>query len=95
MAVEIGSMIDREPGVVGGRPKIAGTRMPVSRIAVISQARGLTAEQIVTQVFPHLTLAQVRAALAYYASHRAEIDTELAAEEAFVEEFQKQSKTPG
>jgi hypothetical protein len=40
---------------------------------------GLSAEEIVDQ-YPHLTLAQVYAALAYYHANQQEIDAELAAE---------------
>ena len=31
--IEIGTLIDRDPGIRGGRPKIAGTGLTVSRIA--------------------------------------------------------------
>jgi len=32
MVIEIGTLIDRDPGVRGGRPKIAGTGVTVNRI---------------------------------------------------------------
>jgi len=42
--------------------------------------RGYTPEEIADQ-YPHLTLAQVYTALAYYHANREEIEAELAAEE--------------
>lgn len=78
--VEIGSLIDRDPKVRGGRPKIAGTGVTVSRIAVWYKM-GMTPEEIALE-YPHLTLAQVHAALAYYHVNRDEIETDLAQGEA-------------
>ena|SRR5258708_2343168 len=73
--VDIGSLISRRPGVVGGRPCIAGTRMPVKRIAVLHNA-GETPEEILAG-WPHLTLSQVHAALAYYFANKAQIDADI------------------
>jgi uncharacterized protein (DUF433 family) len=78
--VEIGTLIDRDPRIRGGRPKIAGTGVTVRRIAGWQQL-GLSPEEIARQI-PHLNLAQVFAALAYYHANREEIDSDLAAEAA-------------
>src|SRR3954469_17879640 len=63
----------------GGRPKIAGTGLTVGRI-VSWYKMGLTPEEIALE-YPHLTLAQVHGALAYYHANREEIEVELAQEE--------------
>ena len=77
---EIGTLIDRDPKVRGGRPKIAGTGLSVSRIAGWYKM-GMTPEEIALE-YSHLTLAQVHAALSYYHVNRDEIETDLAQEEA-------------
>ena len=76
---EIGSLISRDPEIRGGRPCIAGTGVSVRRIAVW-QNMGYTPEEIVNN-FGCLSLAQVHAALAYYYANKAEIDSDLKAEE--------------
>jgi uncharacterized protein (DUF433 family) len=78
--VEIGTLIDRDPRIRGGRPKIAGTGVTVRRIAGWYKL-GLSPEEI-TREIPHLNLAQVFAALTYYQANRDEIDSDLAAEAA-------------
>ena len=79
-ATEIGTLIARDPKIRGGRPEIAGTGLTVSRIAAWYKMC-MTPEEIVLE-YPHLTLAQVHAALAYYHVNRDEIDTDLVQEEA-------------
>ena len=52
---------------------------PRTRVAMLAADylwRGWSAEEIVRH-YPHLTLAEVHAALGYYHDHRAEIDAEL------------------
>ena len=44
-AIEIGTLIDRDPNIRGGRPKIAGTGVTVMRIAGYYKC-GLTPEGI-------------------------------------------------
>src|ERR1039457_1273176 len=78
--VEIGSLIDRDREVRGGRPKIVGTGLTVGRIAGWYKL-GMSPEEIALE-YPHLTLAQVHAALAYYHVNRDEIETDIAEEEA-------------
>ena len=76
---DIGTLIDQTADVCAGRPRIAGTGVSVRRI-VHWHRQGQTPEEIITQI-PHLTLAQVHAALAYYHANQAAIDSELAAED--------------
>jgi uncharacterized protein (DUF433 family) len=77
-------MITQTPEIRGGRPRIAGTGVSVARVVGWYQL-GLSPEEIAEQV-GHLTLAQVYAALAYYHLNREEIETDLAADDAFARE---------
>jgi uncharacterized protein (DUF433 family) len=78
--IEIGTLIDRDPGIRRGRPKIAGTGLTVSRI-VGWYKMGMSPEEIAHE-YPHLTLSHVHAALAYYHANRAQIEADIAQEEA-------------
>ena len=73
-------MITRTPGIKGGTPHIAGTGVCVRTIVRWYQL-GMSAEAIAAD-YPHLTLGQVYAALAYYHANRQQMDLEMAAEEA-------------
>jgi uncharacterized protein (DUF433 family) len=84
-AVDIGTLIERSPEIRRGRPCIAGTGVTVRRIAGWHNL-GLTPEEIAAKI-EHLTLAQIHAALAYYHANRNEIDSDIAAEEAAIEEI--------
>ena len=86
--IEIGSLIDRDPAIRGGRPKIAGTGVTVMRVAAWYKM-GLSPEEIATQ-YGHLSLAQIHAALAYYFDHQAELDGEIAQIVKYVEEVKAQ-----
>ena len=86
--VEIGTLIDRDQKVRGGRPKIAGTGLTVSRI-VGWYKMGMTPEEIALE-YQHLTLAQVHAALAYYHVNRDEIESDIAKDEAAALDWQRQ-----
>jgi uncharacterized protein (DUF433 family) len=90
-AVEIGSLIDRDPAIRAGRPKIAGTGVTVMRVAGWYKI-GLSPEEIATQ-YGHLSLAQVHAALAYYHANPDEIEADLAEEEAFAEKVGRDSES--
>jgi uncharacterized protein (DUF433 family) len=90
-AIEIGSLIDRDPAVRAGRPKIAGTGVTVMRVAAWYKM-GLTPEEIATQ-YGHLSLAQVHAALAYYHANPEEIETDLAEERAFAEKVDREPES--
>jgi uncharacterized protein (DUF433 family) len=79
MATTVKSVqIVKTPGVRAGKARIDGTRVCVVDVVSLHK-RGAGSEQIL-ESFPHLTLAQVRAALDYYADHRQEIETGFAAD---------------
>jgi len=77
---EIGVVIVRSPGIKGGTPHIAGTGITV-RTLVCMYKLGMSPEEIGGE-FPHLELAQVYAALAYYHAHREVMEADMATEEA-------------
>jgi uncharacterized protein (DUF433 family) len=59
-----------------GRPWIAGTGTKVI-VVVMETLKDQTPAQI-QQGFPHLSLSQIHAALAYYYDHKPELDAEIA-----------------
>jgi uncharacterized protein (DUF433 family) len=76
--------IEITPGVCGGKARIAGTRIRVQDVYVWHELQGQSADAIVSN-FPHLTLADVHAALTYYWDHRDEIRQQMKADDVFVE----------
>jgi uncharacterized protein (DUF433 family) len=83
--------VTRQPGVCGGNPTIAGTRIRVSHIAIEYDVMGWTPEEIL-EAHPHLNLAQVHDALSYYYENTGEIQAEIREGEALVESLQRNSK---
>lgn len=59
-----------------GRAWIDDTRTKVVEVVLDKLAHGWSPEEIHFQ-HPHLSLAQIHAALAYYYDHRAELDAEV------------------
>lgn len=55
---------------------IANTKVKVIEVAVDKIAHGSSPEEMHFQ-YPHLSLAQIHAALAYYYDHQAELDAEI------------------
>lgn len=80
--------IEQTPGTCGGKPRIAGTRIKVSLVAILSERNRMMPDEIV-EAYPHLTLAQVHSALAYYWEHRDEIEQEIREDQSFVEKLEK------
>ena len=64
--------IVRQPGVHGGEPVIRGSRVTVRDAVELTRA-GESVEEIGV-AFPHITTAEIGAALAFYADNRDEID---------------------
>ena len=85
--------IVRTPGVYGGLPCIEGHRIAVHDIAEYVH-QGYTAERIVSEVYTHLSLAQVAAAIHYYYEHQAEIDREIAEDIAYVKQRAQEDMSP-
>jgi uncharacterized protein (DUF433 family) len=81
-----GDYIVKTPGICSGQPRIAGTRIKVKHVYTWIERMGMTPSQVVAE-YPHLTLAQVHAALAYYQTHRDEIHQDLENEEKLVAEL--------
>lgn len=78
--------IEASPGLAGGRPRIAGTRVRIQDIVACHEFQGMTPDQIVAG-YPHITLADVYAALTYYHDNRDEIQGHMKADEEFVARF--------
>ena len=88
MLTDIGSLIERTPGIRGGRPCLAGTGISVHRI-VGWYKLGVTPEEIADRI-GHISLAQVHAALAYYHANQPTIEAEIAAEEAEADRLEQE-----
>ncbi len=76
-------MIEQTPGVCGGHPCLAGTRVPVHRVARYYR-RGYSPEEIIG-LLNSLSLPQVYAALTHALANPDEIDAALRQEDATAE----------
>ena len=62
-------------GVCGGYPCVGATRVPVrSLVLAFRQSGGI---DDLVEIFPSLTLAQIRDALAWYAEHPMRVDEDI------------------
>src|SRR5687768_14645382 len=77
------------PGVLGGKPRIAGHRISVQDVAIWHERMGKSVDEIATEY--GLTLGEVYAALSYYHDHREEIDASIRDGAAFVAELRQRS----
>ena len=67
---------------------VEGTTTKVVEVALAKQASGLSPEELQAEL-PHLTLAQVYGALAYYFEHQADLDADLRRREEQAEELRR------
>ena len=74
------------------RAWIDDTNVKVVEVALDHVAYGWSAEEMHSH-HPHLSLAQIYSALAYYYDHQAEIDRRNAEDDAFVEAFKRDNPT--
>jgi uncharacterized protein (DUF433 family) len=93
MSVALDTMLTATPEVCGGLIRINGTRITVHRVASLYK-QGQNAEDI-ARTYPHLSLSQVYAALAYYHANRTEIESELAAADVLYDELKRQEMSSG
>jgi uncharacterized protein (DUF433 family) len=81
--------IEQRPNRAGQpRAYIAGTRVRVQDIYALSQRERQTPERI-AEALPHLSVAQIHAALAYYFAHSDEIGQELREDEQLAADLQE------
>jgi uncharacterized protein (DUF433 family) len=88
MATPVNDRIVKTAGVCGGAARIDGHRVRVLDVVEWHEHRGMTPDEIVTEI-PTLTLADVHAALAYYFDHVEEIREEMRVERAVAEEARR------
>lgn len=84
----IGSFILSDSKIRGGKPYIAGTGVTVQRI-VEWYKRGESPEGIAENIFGHLSLAQVFAALTYYHANRKEIEDNITQDMLLAHQIEK------
>ena len=72
------------PETCGGKPRIAGSRIRVKDVVIWHVHQAMSPAEIVSK-WPHLTLASVYAALAYYHDQREELNAEIMADQAWYE----------
>jgi uncharacterized protein (DUF433 family) len=80
--------IEVTPGVRGGKPRLAGTRITVADVAIWHLKLGHSPEEIAADY--DLSLSSVYAALAYYYDNQDQIDQQIADDAAFAEAFRRQ-----
>ena len=88
----IADHIETTPGTCGGKPRIAGTRIRVQDIVIMTE-QGKSPDEIIVG-YPHLTLAGIYAALAYYHDNRIEIDQQIRDDDDFVAEMRAKYGRP-
>jgi len=76
-----------------GVASIAGTRIKVRHIAVERNVWKKSPEAI-QKDFPHLSLGQIYAAIAFYCDNQEQIDAEIAEEERLTEQLRSQQSAP-
>ncbi len=83
--------IESKPGIAGGQPRVAGTRITVKQIAVWHEFMGWSADEIATEY--DLSLSDIYAALSYFFDHRQEIMAAIEAEDELVAELKNRFPT--
>src|ERR1051325_4632082 len=74
-------------------PMIAGTTMKVIELVLDRIAYGWSPEELHFQ-HPYLTMGQIYSALAYYADHQEELDTDIQRRLEFVDQIQRTLAPP-
>jgi uncharacterized protein (DUF433 family) len=76
-----------------GVPWIAGANTKVVEVVLDKMAYGWSPEEMHRQ-HPHLSMAQIHSALAYYYEHQAEVDADIERRKRYVEEMRAQNRNP-
>jgi uncharacterized protein (DUF433 family) len=89
VAANVSHIVFDERGVAW----IKGAKVKVKEVVLDHLAHGWSADEIQEQ-HPHLTLAQVHGALAYYYDHAAEFAAEVARDEKRLTKLRSQTESP-
>ena len=76
-----------------GVPWISGANTKVVEVVLDKMAHNSSPEEMHEQ-YPHLSLAQIHAALSYYYEHQAEVDADIERRDRYVENLRAQQKNP-
>ncbi len=82
-----------DPQVRGGRPSITGRTITVSDLIARCLSFGMSPEELAAQF--KLTLGQVHAALAYYYTHKAEVDEKMRRDQATADRLKVELEQQG
>ena len=83
--------IVQDEGICWGKPRIAGTRIKVQHIALEYVHMDLSVKEI-CKSHPHLTPAQIHAALSYYYDHQDEIEGDIREGREYAERMEAAQK---
>jgi uncharacterized protein (DUF433 family) len=86
MVAVLNSLIELD---ADGRPWITGANTKVVEVVLDKMAYGWSPEEMHHQ-HPHLSMAQIHAALAYYYEHQDELDADMERQTRYVEELRAQ-----
>src|SRR5467141_1307659 len=76
-----------------GVPQIAGANTKVVEVVLDKMAYGWSPEEMHRQ-HPHLSMAQIHAALSYYYEHQDEVDADIERRTRSVEELRAEHRNP-
>ena len=83
--------IVKTPNICSGEPRIKDSRIKVEHI-VYEYVHQQMSPRDIWEAHPHITLAQIHAALSYYYDHRREIDRNIIEGEDLAERMEKEQK---
>ncbi len=78
--------IKKVKGISGGSPVIKGTRTRVIDIGIEFEYLGMSPDEI-SRAHPHISLAQIHAALSYFYKHIKEMREKIKKDESYVEKL--------
>ena len=90
MVAVLNSLIELD---ANGVAWITGANTKVVEVVLDKMAHNSSPEEMHEQ-YPHLSLAQIHAALSYYYEHQAEVDADIERRDRYVEELRAQQKNP-
>lgn len=87
MATNLSQHLEATTGTCGGKPRIAGTRITVKDVVLMHLKAGMPLAQIAGTY--NLPLAALYEAMAYYYNHKADMDSMMEEDDAFVEALRR------